>query len=88
MNLIDHMFAGIGLCILFILAWKLFPQWIMTEAARGRLAFFSRIRGFRNHSFLNSILTNSLETLLRFFRSLYGFSSSGEIDCRTPNAQL
>lgn len=25
MNLIDHMFAGIGLCILFILAWKLFP---------------------------------------------------------------
>lgn len=25
MNLIDYMFAGIGLCILFILAWKLFP---------------------------------------------------------------
>lgn len=59
----------------------------MTEAARGRLAFFESTF-FTIHSFLNSILTNSLETLLRFFRSLYGFSSSGEIDCRTPNAQL
>mgnify|MGYP004711670349 FL=1 len=29
MNLIDHMFAGIGLCILFILAWKLFPLMIV-----------------------------------------------------------
>ena len=60
----------------------------MTKAARRRLYFFLGSVAFAIHIFLNSILTNSLETLLRFFRSLYGFSSSGEIDCRTPNAQL